>query len=205
MQLAELADRSRVSIPSIKYYLREGLLPPGERTGRSRASYDDDHLQRLRLIRALVEAGGLSLSEVRAVLDSLDSQPSSVHEVFGAALGGEAAHVADDDGRAARLVADLGWAVEPDCAPMADLASALAALEDGGLELSDEHLVELGRRVEPVAALEIDSIPLDSPAEVLRYVVLGTVLVRPVILALRELAHQDASQRRFDGLSDSPT
>jgi hypothetical protein len=30
-----------------------------------------------------------------------------------------------------------------------------------------------------------------------RYVVLGTVLVEPLLLALRRLAQQDASRRRF--------
>lgn len=204
MQLAELSDRSGVTIPSIKYYLREGLLPPGTREGRARAAYDDEHLRRLRLIRALVGAGGLPLAGVRDVLDALDSQPDSVHEVFGRALERTAAERPVDTNRAERLVARLGWDVDPDSAQLASLATALASLDDGGFELSDDHLVELGRRVEPVAELEIGSIPLDSPAEALRYVVLGTVLVRPVVLALREVAHQDAAARRFGDLPDSP-
>ncbi|WP_346281659.1 MerR family DNA-binding transcriptional regulator, partial [Pseudonocardia sp.] len=32
MRMAELSARTGVPIPTIKFYLREGLLPPGERT-----------------------------------------------------------------------------------------------------------------------------------------------------------------------------
>ena len=36
MRVGELSRRSGVTVASIKYYLREGLLPPGERTTRTR-------------------------------------------------------------------------------------------------------------------------------------------------------------------------
>ena len=42
MRIAELSSRSGTSIPTIKYYLREGLLPAGEATGRNQADYGDD-------------------------------------------------------------------------------------------------------------------------------------------------------------------
>jgi DNA-binding transcriptional MerR regulator len=40
MRIAELSRRSGVSVPTIKYYLREGLLPPGERTSPNQALYN---------------------------------------------------------------------------------------------------------------------------------------------------------------------
>ena len=40
----------------------------------------------------------------------------------------------------------------------------------------------------------------DTPADALRYVVLGTVLIEPLLLALRRLAHQDASNRIFSAV-----
>lgn len=48
-----------------------------------------------------------------------------------------------------------------------------------------------------VASAEIDAIPADSVEGAVRYVVLGTVLMEPVLLALRRLAEADASGRRF--------
>lgn len=41
MRMAELSSSSGVPIPTIHFYLREGLLPPGERTSPNQAHYDD--------------------------------------------------------------------------------------------------------------------------------------------------------------------
>jgi hypothetical protein len=46
-------------------------------------------------------------------------------------------------------------------------------------------------------ALDEAGFELPSPATAVRYVVLGNVLVEPLILALRRLAEQEASARRF--------
>jgi hypothetical protein len=40
-------------------------------------------------------------------------------------------------------------------------------------------------------------LPTDSPTAAVRYVVLGTVLIEPLILTLGRLAEQEASARRF--------
>lgn len=72
MQLKELSARSGVSIASIKYYLREGLLRPGQPVTATRASYDDPHLRRLELIQALRQICGLGIEQIRAVLSLAD-------------------------------------------------------------------------------------------------------------------------------------
>ncbi|MFD7659160.1 MerR family transcriptional regulator, partial [Actinosynnema sp. NPDC059797] len=72
MRIGELSRRSGVSVPTIKFYLREGLLAPGSGTARNQASYGEAHERRLRLVRALVEVGGLSLTAVREVLAASD-------------------------------------------------------------------------------------------------------------------------------------
>ena len=72
MRISELSRVSGVPVPTVKFYLREGLLSEGVRTSPNQAQYDDSHLQRLRLIRALVGAGGLSLATTREVLRQVD-------------------------------------------------------------------------------------------------------------------------------------
>ena len=42
--MGELSRRSGVPIPTIKFYLREGLLPPGVATAANQADYDEEHL-----------------------------------------------------------------------------------------------------------------------------------------------------------------
>ncbi|HET6652862.1 MAG TPA: MerR family transcriptional regulator, partial [Nocardioides sp.] len=81
--MSELAARTGLPVPTIKYYLREGLLPPGESIGATRAHYDDTHVRRLRLVRALIEVAGLRLEDVRRVLDAIDDEDLSWHEAVG--------------------------------------------------------------------------------------------------------------------------
>src|ERR687889_297602 len=85
VQISELARRAGVPVATVKYYLREGLLPPGERTGATRARYGEEHVERLRLVRALLGPGGLSIARARAVLAAVDSPDTSVHAALGAA------------------------------------------------------------------------------------------------------------------------
>ena len=84
MRISELSQRSGVSMASIKYYTREGLLPAGERTGYNQTDYSEQHLARLRLLRALIEAGGLTIAHARTVLTAADQAPATS---AGTALG----------------------------------------------------------------------------------------------------------------------
>ena len=47
MRISDLSRASGVTIPTIKFYLREGLLPSGDRTARNQATYEAAHVRRL--------------------------------------------------------------------------------------------------------------------------------------------------------------
>ena len=72
MRIAELSRLSGVTPATIKYYLREGLLAPGVHTHPNQVEYTEHHVTRLRLIRALIEIGGLSVSATSDLLSVLD-------------------------------------------------------------------------------------------------------------------------------------
>ncbi|MFF4420896.1 MerR family transcriptional regulator [Streptomyces sp. NPDC001549] len=86
MRLAELSERSGVSIATIKYYLREGLLPPGRRVSATTADYDEGHLRRLRLVRAMIQVGQVPVARVRKVLAHVDDESLGRTMRLGAAL-----------------------------------------------------------------------------------------------------------------------
>ena len=69
LSIQELAEETGVSVRTIRYYIAEGLLPSAGARGRS-ATYGDEHLLRLRLIRRLVEQRR-PLAEIRAKLANL--------------------------------------------------------------------------------------------------------------------------------------
>ena len=69
MRISELASRAGVPLPTVKYYLREGLLMPGRVTSATQAQYDDRHVRRLGLVRALA-AQGLPLDRINTIVAS---------------------------------------------------------------------------------------------------------------------------------------
>ena len=85
MRMAELSEKSGVPVATIKYYLREGMLRPGEYSSPNQASYDQAHVDRLRLVRALLDVGGLSVAAVRAVLTAVDDETMPLTWAFGVA------------------------------------------------------------------------------------------------------------------------
>jgi len=209
MRLSQLSSETGVPVATVKYYLREGLLPAGERVSATRADYTPAHGERLRLVRALVEGAGMSIAGVRRVVEAIERPPTSWHDFLGAA---QAAIIAD---RPATEVSDgtryaveqLGWTgtAHPDSLGL--LQSALDTADRAGFALSDERLVAYGRAMEQVAGIDLDSLAADTqdtgPADALRYVAVGTVVIDPVLIALRRLAQAHLSAQRFSAKSSA--
>ena len=70
--MKDLCDRTGLPRQAIHFYIQEGLLPEGEKTGRNMAYYGEAHLERLKLIRQLQHERFLPLRAIRAVLDEED-------------------------------------------------------------------------------------------------------------------------------------
>jgi len=62
MRISALATAAGLPLATVKYYLREGLLHPGVASSATQASYDEAHVRRLRLIRALTGPVGPSVA-----------------------------------------------------------------------------------------------------------------------------------------------
>ncbi|HEY0816077.1 MAG TPA: MerR family transcriptional regulator [Pseudonocardia sp.] len=201
MRIAELARRGGVPVGTVKYYLREGLLPPGELTAATQAQYGDSHVQRLRLVRALLGPGGLSIAAIRDVLAAIDDPTTSVHDALGAAH--HALPTADADPRtedwaeARDHVRRWGWTVEDDSPNLSLLAGALHALRTAHFDTSDRLLDRYADAAAVLAEEDVATVPTTSMTEAVRHVVIGTLLLEPVLLALRRLAHENASMKRF--------
>ncbi|PPK98568.1 MerR-like DNA binding protein [Kineococcus xinjiangensis] len=195
MRISELSRTSGVPIATIKYYLREGLLQAGQATGATRSEYGEPHLRRLRLIRALVDVGGLPLAKVREVLACVDDPPASLHCALGTAH--DALGAAPPDARGADLaeavVAGAGWRVDRASPAFAQLGAALAALVDAGFPAGPAALERYVRAAVDLATAEVADVPRTDTAAAVQFVVLGTILYEPVLLALRRLAQQHAS------------
>ncbi|GAA0362049.1 MerR family transcriptional regulator [Actinoallomurus spadix] len=208
MKISELSDRSGLPVQTIKYYIREGLLPKGTATAATRAEYDGRHLHRLRLIRALREVGGLPVASVQRIVAAVDDDTVALHRLLGEAqyaLGPRAEPRPEDpDWRAARqdvdaVVAELGWRVVPD-APARDLlAQAFVALRRLGLPIVLRDLRPYIEAAGLVADHEVGGLSADDDRETAVQTAIATnVLYERVLLALRRMAQENASARRFE-------
>lgn len=201
MRISELSAASGVPVATIKYYLREKLLPEGARTSPTQASYGLAHVQRLGVIRALVDAG-VAIAGVRKVVGVLEEPPENPYDLLGAANAAVTPVVAADIDLTAALalLERLGGDVEK-CFPdqIAAVAQALAALDRAGFTVPDRVMDAYLTHLSAIAEEELAATPETSIEDAVRYVVLGTALVEPLILALRRVAEQVAASRRFGG------
>jgi DNA-binding transcriptional MerR regulator len=200
MKIADLSRRAGVPIPTIKFYIREGMLPRGEPTSRTQARYTEAHLDRLQLIGTLQQAG-LSLAVIKQALQAMDAMTGDVPDFMAIAVGSlalpresgaDALTVAQAEALLRTMVAQRDWAVAPGTPVWEAVVRAAALILDLWPEaLSEPRLARYAAVAEDLAAFELPEEwnPTAAPSEALRYVVLGTVLFEPLILALRRLAH----------------
>ncbi len=195
-----------MSIPTIKFYVREGLLPAGELTSPNQASYGETHVQRLRLIRALLDVGGLSVASIREVILAIDDPERSVHKLLGTVAAGlvprydRESHAGIEDARkqVAALIAARGWRVQQGNPASEALAVALAAVDEAGHGAFTEVLDAYADAAERVARVDLDYVAREvAREELVESVVVGTVIGDAIFSALRRMAQTDASDRRY--------
>ena len=207
MRIAELSRISGVTVPTIKYYLRDGLLPAGELTSRNQAQYDERHVRRLKLIRALADVAGLSIAAVRDVLAAIDSTEHTRHNVLGKAQRGITAPpvLADDDPALARadtelaaLVDELGWLAKPDNPSWRAAAEVIATIRSLGADQVLDRLTGYARAAHDAAELDLDlAVRIEERDQLVEFAVLVTLLGDGLLAALRRLAQEDVSARRM--------
>ena len=148
-RIDELAQKAGLTVDTIRYYAREGLLPDPVKQGRHRL-YESAHLERLDRIRDL-QAQRFSLAAIRAIVDvdrpGLEGLFSTGDRGYSLAELTERSGVDDD------LVAglrDVGLLPDPaefggETYDDADLAVLRAIAELRSIGMTPEILLALGR------------------------------------------------------------
>ncbi|MBX6318713.1 Cd(II)/Pb(II)-responsive transcriptional regulator [Pigmentiphaga sp.] len=80
MKIGELAARTNTPVETIRYYEREGLLPPPGRTAGNYRVYGEPHVERLQLVRNC-RALDMTLGEIRRLLHACDSPADNCAEI----------------------------------------------------------------------------------------------------------------------------
>lgn len=184
LKISELARRTGVSVGTIRFYIREGLLPrPTMKTSRNMAYYDESFVARIKLVRRLQEERRLPLSMIRTIVaggeDDHDAVPSLVELEAKAATAIEAEEQAEDvpekellertglsrddveELRALELITARGTGKSPRYAPV-DVAIAEAVARARSLGLSRELFPtsDLGIYLRTIRALVAEEVSL---------------------------------------------
>ncbi|QQB14476.1 MerR family transcriptional regulator [Brevibacterium casei] len=229
MKLSELARRTEVSPASIKYYLRLGVLTPGQKRNATTATYTEAHVHRLALITWLRRELDLPLAVITELTSAIDDETVSNLELMGLCqrtashpgvpdtVGTEAADppVSDtrssseqpprgdaDDGDAAvrSALAALDW---PDVSPTARtaVAAALADLAAAGYTVDADTVLLHARALEEIA--RTNTLPISDDLtrdEIALAVIRGITLHNRLLVSMSGLVHAAMSaQARRQG------
>jgi DNA-binding transcriptional MerR regulator len=199
VRIGDLSKLTGVPVPTIKYYQREGLLPYGERTEHNQARYADEHVHRLRLVRALVDIARLPIATASEVLNAIATPGRDLFKVVGDVHYAVTAVPDDaepDQHPVDELVDRLGWTVKKSNPSRRALANILEVLAELGhtdlLDRVDDYAEHAAR----LAALDVGILDgRTSTDEVLESVVVVTLLGETLVSLLRRMAQEDLSTK----------
>lgn len=205
MRISQLSQAADLPVGTVKFYLRTGLLHPGRATSATQAIYDQSHLDRLRLVRALLEVGKLSHAEIQRILAALEAPQAAPDaaaldtvELLSLASAGSNIEGDQVDLTGARAaVAQLGWTISDDSPHLPALALALSALQGLGVQPSADRLRVYAEAASHVARNDVATVTEADPEVRALVAAAGTALYDALLTALRRLAleNQIARQR----------
>ncbi len=205
MRISDLSRRSGVPVATIKFYLRERLLPPGEPTGRNQAVYHENHLRRLRLIKIFTSIGELDLTSVRRLLIAAEDDHLPLTELFEllnqSSLAGKEESADPDDtlerarADANRIIESAGWDVKPGAVARSHLILTLAAMRRLGCDCDPDFLDVYRQAADRLARHEVGRVATDHTGRV--ETLARTVLLQQAFTAMRRLGQEHHLTHHF--------
>jgi DNA-binding transcriptional MerR regulator len=146
MRMRDLEKASGVGRETIRYYIREGLLPEPDKTSPNSARYSEIHVSRLKAIKRLQEERFLPLAVIRTLLEAEDGERWLLPDSF-PMLDAQLAQRFDGAGPARVALAELGL---PDYQHLHldDLMIPLA--DDGTIAARDAAILRTIQRLDDI-------------------------------------------------------
>ncbi|MEU7895732.1 MerR family transcriptional regulator [Nonomuraea sp. NPDC049152] len=205
--MAELSETTGVPVPTIKYYMREGLIAPGRPTGRNQADYGDEHVRRLKLVRALVEYGDLPIAVIGDLLARVDNPNLEVYDLLAAAQKAVTPRKEPRPGpckdKAEDLLRELltrrGWRIRTGDPAYRTAVGVLATLDEVGRQDVLDVLDVYAEAAERIAEADVRVLGADlgDRERAVEIVVIGTSVGDTLIAALRRLAQATVGERMY--------
>lgn len=221
LRIGELARRSGVPIATLKFYLREGLITPAHKSGRTMAWYHPSVVERIKSIRELQERQFLPLDIIRETIERGDAAADD-HAMADAIAdvlirrGGKRSRTREEVLAHGAKPAELEWLQRAGLAvPDADgcyrgddlaLLSTLGAARKSGLgaemlpfEIIGDYIGALNRLVEvELRVYRAGVIGRAKPSEVAKLTKVATELSERLVVLLRRKLLLPTLQRLVD-------
>ena len=81
MKIGQLAKAVQCHVETVRYYEKQGLLPPAKKLSNGYGEYSNDHLQVLRLIRH-AKSLGFSQSQIRQLVQLASERTEVCRDVY---------------------------------------------------------------------------------------------------------------------------
>lgn len=201
MKMAELSTTTGISVATIKYYLRQGLLAPGERTRPNQANYTPAHVRRVRLVKSLLEVGGLSVAAAGRVIGAIDSDVplAQTFEIAQKTVSDDLDVDTIDPAALDRIDEVIsGWTVHPTNPGRLAAARILTTYTAVGQEDRSGWFDRYAAAALLAAEADLDEIETRPDRETkAETVVVGTVLGDALFAALRRAAQEHVTAQRY--------
>lgn len=146
MRMRDLEKASGVGRETIRFYIREGLLPEPDKASRNSARYSDVHVARLKAIKRLQEERFLPLAVIRTLLEADDGERWLLPDVF-PTLDSLLAQRLEDGGPARVVFAEMGLPVHSQ-EHLDDLMIPVAS--DGTIAARDAAILNTLQRLDDI-------------------------------------------------------
>ncbi len=215
MKISELSAKTGVTIPTLKFYLREGLLAPGELSSPNQADYGEAHVRRAALIRALREVAGLSIAKIATIVAAVEKGEATFEvlgttvDSLGGADDGDLTPAQEAIGRELDgLLEQLGLPTRPESLARHQIIRAFETVREmlfPGVPV--EALMLYATPMMEVAKVERSATPalFEGEAETaIEQAVVGLALFEPIILAFRRMMHEAIMAEQVVGATKRP-
>ena len=157
MTIRELAERTGMSVRTIRAPPTRGLLPPPVVRGRT-GYYNEEHVARIELTREM-QADGLNLEAIRRVLESGDGSASAISD-FTRKLRAPFEDEAPEIVEAGEIAGIWGEGANPERRERAEKLGIVRTLPDGRIEVISPSMLRAaaelaGLGIGPEAALAV--------------------------------------------------
>lgn len=207
MRISELSEQTGVPVATIKYYLREGLLPEGDKRTPRLTDYDERHVRRLELLRILRDVGDVPVDGLKRLVAATETRGATVQELFAVAADALAPTPPPaGPGRATtraiadQIIEEAGWHhVRAESSDRDNLAATLELIS-----AFDTHPRDPGEIAPYVAIADqiarYELVHLDGAKDrvgLLEEMIVGQVVFASVLTTLRRLAEEHHAFVRF--------